>query len=261
MTPRVARLFSRLTPVVAVIHAAPSPGVPGASTVRASVERAVMEARMLVELGVDGLLVENAHDAPAVAEDDLGHEVVAYLTRVAAAVKREAGRLPVGVRVVDGSGRVATAVAHGAGCDFVRAAGWSGDAAAAGRLHRYAHAIGAGALPVFADLRPRDAETAADLVAATETARPAALVVLGPRVGQRPADGVIEAAADAARLPLFCGGGFHAGNLASVLSAVDGFFVGSGIKEDGRWQGPVCEARVSALVGAVEYARGQEVRQ
>lgn len=261
MPQRVARLFPRLKPVVAVIHAAPSPGMPGAAGVRASVDRAVAEARMLIGLGVDGLLVENTHDAPFVVEAEIGHEVVAYLTRVAAAIKRHAGRVPVGVRVIEGSGHVAIAVAHGAGCDFVRAAGWAEDGAAAGRVHRYAHAIGADALPIFADIRPADAEAAERLVAAAEAARPAALVVLGPRARQPPVAGVVLAAARAATLPVFCGGGFHAGNLASVLADVDGFFVGGGIKEDGRWQAPVCEPRVHALIGAVEYARGQEVRQ
>ena len=216
---------------------------------------------MLIDLGVDGLLVENAHDAPAVAEADLGHEVVAYLTRIAAAVKRHAGRLPVGVRVVDGSGRAALAIANGAGCDFVRAEGWAADPAAAGRFHRYARQIGAEALVVFADLRPADADTAEALVEATERARPDALVVLGPRVGQTPDDDVLAATAAAAHLPTFCGGGFHAGNLVAVLDRVHGVFVGSGLKEHGRWQAPVCEQRVHALVGAVEYARGQEVRQ
>ncbi len=261
MLHRAARLFSRPKPVIAVLHAGPSPGVPGATDVRSAVDRVVAEARMLIELGVDGLLVENAHDVPAVAEADLGHEVVAYLTRVAAAVKRHAGRLPVGVRVVEGSGRVALAIAHGAGCDFVRAAGWAADPAAAGRFHRYAHQIGATALPVFADIRPTDRASADDLVEAVERAKPDALVVLGPRAGETPDAGVVEAAADAARLPTFCGGGFHAGNVPAMLGSVDGFFVGSGLKENGRWQAPVCEERVHALIGAVEYARGQEVRQ
>ncbi|HEX8385090.1 MAG TPA: BtpA/SgcQ family protein, partial [Rubricoccaceae bacterium] len=167
MPQRVARLFPRLKPVIAVLHAGPSPGVPGSADVRSSVDRAVAEARMLIEMGVDGLLIENAHDAPAVAEADLGPEVVAYLTRVAAAVKRHAGRLPVGVRVVEGSGRIAVAVANGAGCDFVRAEGWAVDPAAAGRYHRYARQIGADALPVFADVRPDGLESVEALVAAT----------------------------------------------------------------------------------------------
>ncbi|HEX9952479.1 MAG TPA: BtpA/SgcQ family protein, partial [Rubricoccaceae bacterium] len=62
-------------------------------------------------------------------------------------------------------------------------------------------------------------------------------------------------------LPVFCGGGVHADNITRVLASADGVFVGSGLKEHGRWQAPVCEPRVHALIGAVEYARGQEVRQ
>ena len=261
MPQRAAHLFPRPTPVVAVLHAGPSPGVPGAADVRASVDRAVAEARTLIALGVDGLLVENAHDAPAVTEDETGHEVVAYLTRVAAAVKRHAGRLPVGVRVVEGTGRVAMAVAHGAGCDFVRAAGWPEDPAAAGRLHRYARLIGAENLLVFADLRPTPATDLEALVAALEHGRPSALVVLGPSVGRTPGAAVVAQVAGLASLPVFCGGGYDAENVADVLGAASGVFVGSGIKENGRWQAPVCEQRVRALVGEVEYARGQEVRQ
>ena len=261
MPQRADLLFPRPTPVVAVLHAGPSPGVPGAADVRASVDRAVAEARTLIALGVDGLLVENAYDVPAVAEAETGHEVVAYLTRVAAAVKRHAGRLPVGVRVVEGTGRVALAVAHGAGCDFVRAAGWDADPAAAGRLHRYASQIGAEAVLVFADLRPPPSADLAALVTALEHARPHALVVLGPSVGRTPDPSDVAEIARRSALPTFCGGGYDADNVSDVLSVVSGVFVGAGIKEHGRWQAPVCEQRVHALVGAVEYARGQEVRQ
>ena len=261
MPQRTAHLFPRPTPVVAVLHAGPSPGVPGAGDVRASVDRAVAEARTLVALGVDGLLVENAHDAPAVAEAETGHEVVAYLTRVAAAVKRHAGRLPVGVRVVEGTGRVALAVALGAGCDFIRAAGWDTDPAAAGRLHRYARQIGAENLLVFADLRPTPTSDLEALVAAVENGRPSALVVLGPSVGRAPDSAVVRHIAGLSALPTFCGGGYCAENVGDVLGVVGGVFVGAGIKEHGRWQAPVCEQRVRALVGEVEYARGQEVRQ
>ena len=257
MSTDVRELFARPKPVVAVIHAGPSPGVPGSGNVQAAVDRAVAEARLLVELGVDGLLVENAHDAPAPAET--GPEVVAYLAHVAVAVRRYAGGLPVGVRVLDDA-LAACAVAHGAGCDFVRVDGWAEDSAAAGRFHRYRASLGAGPLPVLADVRPASAADVARLVAAAEATRPDALVVLGPAVGRTPPDGVVEAAA-AATLPVFCGGGLDGDNLHDFVDAADGFLVGSGLKEARRWQGPVCEPRVRALIGAVEYARGQEVRQ
>ena len=252
-------LFPRPKPVVAVLHVGPSPGVPGSRDVGAAVDRAVAEARLLVDLGVDGLLVENAHDAPGVPEDEVGPEVVAFMTRVAAAVRRHAGRLPVGVRVLHAD-RAALAVAHAAGCHFVRVDGWSGGSAAAGRFHRYRAAIGAG-VHVLADLRPAGPGDVAALVEGVEAGRPDALLVLGPAVGRPPRPGVVEAARDATGLPLFCGGGLDAETLPDVLDLADGFLVGSGLKEGGRWRAPVSEPRVRALVGAAEYARGQEVSQ
>ena len=252
-------LFPRAKPIVAVVHAGASPGVPGSQSVRAAVDRAVAETRLLVELGVDGLLVENAHDAPALDDDETGPEVIAYMTTVALAVRRNAGRLPVGVRVLRAD-RVALAVALAAGCDFVRADGWAHDPGQAARFHRYRESVGASGLPVLADLRPTDADDVETLVAAAEAARPDALLVLGPAVGRRPADGAVGAARRATLLPLFCGGGIDGANLPEYLDA-DGFLVGSGLKENRRWQAPVCEPFVRSLVGAVEYARGQEVRQ
>ena len=253
-------LFPRPKPVVAVLHVGASPGVPGSRGVAAAVDRAVAEARLLVELGVDGLLVENAHDAPTPHEDEMGPEVVAYMTRVAVAVRQNAARLPVGVRVLDGE-RAALAVAHAAGCAFVRVDGWAADPAAAGRFHRYRQSLGGQPVPVLADLRPATADDVSALVEATEAARPDALLVLGPAVGRRPVAGAVGAASAASRLPLFCGGGLDGSNLADYVDDADGFLVGSGLKEDRRWQAPVCEPFVRALVGAAEYARGQEVRQ
>ena len=254
------RLFDRPKPVVAVIHVGPSPGVPGSMSVKVAVDRAVAEARLLLDLGVDGLLVENAHDAPALHEDETGPEVVAYMTRVAEAVRRSANRRPVGVRLLNAD-RAALAVANAAGCHFVRVDGWAADPAAAGRFHRYRQAIDPAGLPVIADVRPRDADEVQALVAATEAARPDALLVLGPSVGQSPEPGVVERACEETEYPLFCGGGLGGDNLLDFVNDADGFFIGSGLKEAGRWQAPVCESRVRALVGAVEYARGQEVRQ
>ncbi|MEM0961264.1 MAG: BtpA/SgcQ family protein [Bacteroidota bacterium] len=253
-------LFSRPKPIVAVIHVSPSPGVPGSRDVQAAVDRAVAESRLLVELGVDGLLVENAHDAPALGDEETGPEVVAYMTRVAVSVKRNASRLPVGVRVLNAD-RAALAVAHAAGCHFVRVDHWADDPTSAGRFHRYRETLGGDPIPVLADIRPASVEGVPSLVAATEAAKPDALVVLGPAVGLSPPPGVVEAACDEATLPLFCGGGLGGDNLLDYVEAADGFLVGSGLKEEGRWQGPVCEPNVRALIGAVEYARGQEVRQ
>ena len=88
------RLFVHAKPVVAVLHVGPSPGVMGSAAVDCAVRRAVAEARLLAELGVDGFLMENTHDVPGVPERAMGPEVAAFLTRVAGGVRRGTPRQP-----------------------------------------------------------------------------------------------------------------------------------------------------------------------
>ncbi|HLT48131.1 MAG TPA: BtpA/SgcQ family protein [Rubricoccaceae bacterium] len=268
------RLFSRPKPVIAMIHTGPSPGVPGSRGVECAVERAVAEARLYAELGVDGLLVENMHDFPTVHERAMGPEVVAFMTRIACTVKRHVGRLPVGVQVLFQANRTALAVAHAAGCDFVRAEGWThahvsdkGIAEAnAGEVLRYRKAIGADRIPVYADVRKKHAAhawtadlTIAELAAAAEMHRADGLVVTGSATGHAPDPDDLRAVVGATDLPVLIGSGLTAENFPDYVDLADGFIIGSAFKENGDWRAPVCEERVRRLIGAVEYARGQEV--
>ena len=109
---------------MAVLHVGPSPGVAPLSFTDCAVRRAVAEARLLADAGVSGFLVENTHDAPGVPERMMGPEIAAYLTRIAAAVRREVPRLPLGVIVRPRAGRVAMAVALAVDGAFVAVGGW-----------------------------------------------------------------------------------------------------------------------------------------
>lgn len=69
-------------PVVGMVHLPPLPGAPGWSDdVERIVERALDDARLLAEGGVDGLLVENYGDAPFHPEA-VPPETVAAMSRV-----------------------------------------------------------------------------------------------------------------------------------------------------------------------------------
>ncbi len=268
------RLFKRPKPVIAMIHTGPSPGVPGCCGVQCAVERAVAEARLFAELGVDGLVVENMHDFPCVHERDFGPEVAAFMTRVACSVKRHVGRMPVGVQVLFQGNRTAIAVAHASGCDFIRAEGWThahvsdkGIAeACAGDVLRYRKAIGADRIPVLADVQKKHAShtwtadlTIADLASSTQQHRADALVVTGTTTGSAPLRDELVEVSEATGLPIFIGSGLNADNFTDYVDLADGFIIGSAFKENGDWSAPVCETRVRQLVGAVEYSRGQEV--
>jgi len=263
-------LFAKHRPVIAMIHTGPSPGVPGFLCVDSAVERAVAETEVFVRAGVDGILVENMHDFPCEHEREMGPEIAAFMTRVAYAVKRRAQKRPVGIQVLFQANRTALDVALAVGCDFVRAEGWTyahisdkGLAeASAGSVVRYRQKIGAGHIPVFADVRKKHASHAltADLKL-SEVARGMALhradgiIVTGDHTGLPPKIDDLQTVRASSQLPLLVGSGVTADNIRDLFLLADGFIVGSTLKEDGAWDAPVCEARVDAVVAAAEQAR------
>lgn len=257
-----------------MIHTGPSPGVHGCRGVRCAVERAVAEARLFAELGVDGVIVENMHDFPCVHEREMGPEVAAFMTRVTCAVKRHVGRLPVGVQVLFQANRTALAVAYASGADFVRAEGWThahisdkGIAeACAGEVLRYRKCIGADRIPILADIKKKHASHAwtADLTLnelsyAAEMHCADSVIVTGSLTGRPPEINDLAEARSATSLPVFIGSGLTSDNFSDYVDHADGFIIGSAFKENSDWRAPVCETRVRKLIGTVEYARGQEV--
>ncbi len=270
MMKTMSRIFRQPKPILAMIHTGPSPGAPGYRAVDCAVERAVAEAKLYAELGVDGLLIENMHDFPCVHEREQGPEVAAFMTRVAVSVKRQVGQMPVGLQVLFQANKTALAVALAAQCDFVRAEGWTyahvsdkGIAeACAGEVLRYRQAIGADRIPVFCDVKKKHAAHAwtadvsvSEMAEMMELHRADGVVVTGTRTGEEPDPTDLLAVREATPLPLLIGSGVTPDNVHRYLPLADGFIVGSAFKEGGQWHAPVCEARVEALVEAVETER------
>ena len=270
MLRQMSRIFRRPKPVIAMLHTGPTPGAVGYHSVECSVERAVLEARVYIEHGVDALLLENMHDFPCVHEREQGPEVAAFMTRVLAAVKRHARATPVGVQVLFQANRTALAVALAGGGSFIRAEGWThahvsdkGIAeASAGATLRYRKQIGADHLPVFADVKKKHASHAwtadlsiADVAAQMELHRADGLVVTGSTTGEAPDPDELAAVREATHLPVLVGSGVDAENLADYAEHADGFIIGSTFKERGAWNAPVCEDRVAAVMDVVSRVR------
>ncbi len=272
-------LFEKPKPLIAMIHTGPCPGVPGFLCMESAVERAAAEAEVYLRAGVDGILIENMHDFPCVHEREMGPEIAAYMTRVAYAVKRRARYTPVGLHVLFQANKTALAVAQAAGCDFIRVEGWThahvadkGMAeASAGQVIRYRNQIGANGIPIFADVKKKHASHAltgdlkvADIAKGLSLHQADAVIVSGVHTGEPPAVKDLNAVAEATDLPLLVGSGTRPDNVSDLYPLVDGFIVGSALKENGAWDAPVCDRRVERLVAAVEQARtvhGAEIMQ
>jgi len=265
-----ATLFEKPKPIIAMIHTGPSPGVPGFICMQSAVERAVAETEVYLSAGVDGILIENMFDFPCVHEREMGPEVAASMTRVAYAVKRRARYTPVGVHVLFQGNKTALAVAVAAGCDFIRAEGWTyahvsdkGIAeASAGSVVRYRHHIGARNIPIFADVKKKHAAHALTgdlgigaLARGMALHQADAVIVTGAHTGEAPDPDDLAAVRNATDLPLLVGSGTTAETYGALFSRVDGFIVGSALKEESRWDAPVCEKRVRRLMAAAEQLR------
>ncbi|HEY3358255.1 MAG TPA: BtpA/SgcQ family protein [Polyangia bacterium] len=259
----ITSLFAAPRALIGMIHVGALPGTPAASApLERLVETAVAEARAYRAAGYDAVMIENMHDRPYL-KGAVGPEVVAGMTAVGREVRREAD-LPLGVQVLAGANREALAVALASGASFARVEGFVFAHVAdegliescAGELLRYRHAIGAGAVRVFADIKKKHSAHAitAD-VSLAETARAAeffladGVIVTGAATGHAADPAEVEAAAGACGLPVLVGSGVTPENLA-VYAAADGVIVGSFVKRDGVWSNPLDPARLAAVVRA-----------
>ncbi|MEE8170049.1 MAG: BtpA/SgcQ family protein, partial [Phycisphaerae bacterium] len=248
--------------LIGMIHVGALPGTPRASrSVRELIAAAVDEARMLVDGGVNAILLENMHDVPYL-KTRVGPEIVAALTAVCAAV-RGCVSLPLGVQVLAGANRQALAVAHAAGCEFIRCEGFVFAHVAdeglmpdadAGRLLRYRRRIGAEAVAVVADIKKKHSAHAitAD-VDLKETARAAeffgadGVVVTGIATGRPTDPHDVQCVTEAVDLPVAIGSGLTPEDLARYWPIADLFIVGSFVKQDGVWSNPIDAGRLGAF--------------
>ncbi|HEY0726888.1 MAG TPA: BtpA/SgcQ family protein, partial [Pyrinomonadaceae bacterium] len=258
----MASLFSRPKPVIGVIHVGALPGTPRSSqSVSELISLARDEAKLYRESGVDGVIVENMHDVPYL-RGEVGPEIVAAMTAIAAEVKRECG-LPVGVQLLAGANIEAMAVAHAADLDFIRAEGYAyahvADEgliqASAAKLLRYRRMIGATRVQVWTDVKKKHAAHAitAD-VSLGETAETVefmgadCVIVTGSATGKPPNVADVREAKSHCHLPVFLGSGITQNNVSEFYNHADGFIIGSAFKLDGLWSNTVDPARVATFL-------------
>src|SRR5688500_3339384 len=260
----VKTLFGVPRALVGVIHAAALPGTPGSRlSVKEIARAAATEAEIYAAAGFHGLILENTHDRPYLKGAAVGPEIAAALGVVGAEIRR-ACPLPLGVQVLAGANRAAIAVAHACGASFVRAEGFVFAHVAdegliessAGDLLRYRRTLGAENVVVFADIKKKHSAHAitAD-VDIVETAKAAeffsvdGVVVSGTSTGAPCDADEVRAVSAAVGVPTFIGSGITPENIA-LYHGADAFFVGSSVKANGIWSGPLDTARTSAVVAA-----------
>ncbi len=253
--------------VVAMVHVSALPGTPEyEGRFELVVEKAMAEALLYAECGVDAVMIENMHDRPYLKGAAVGHEITAAMAVLGREVRR-ACKLPVGLQILAGANQQALAAALAGGLDFIRAEGYVFAHVAdeglmesdAGALLRYRRQIGAAKVQILTDIKKKHSSHAltGDLSLA-ETAEAArffqsgGLIVTGAATGKQADLDDVRAAKEAAPdLPVLVGSGITDRNVRTYLEVADGVIVGSFLKRDGDWRQPVEGERVQQLMKAV----------
>lgn len=250
--------------VIGVLHLPPLPGAPGASDPIGRIKATVCEeARLLADVGYDGLIIENFGDAPFFAEKVPPHTVAA-MTVVARAVLKMVN-LPLGINVLRNDAFSALAIAQATGAAFVRVNVLTGVYATdqgmiegrAAEVIRYRARIDSTAR-IFADVHVKHATAVSQpdvVLAAEETAyrgRADALILTGSTTG-READleqvrRVREAVPDR---PIVIGSGITPETIGAALEQADGVIVGTALKVAGQTTNPIDPERARSLIRAV----------
>lgn len=227
-------------------------------------EAALGDARVLVEEGIDAVLVENYADVPFTT-GRVEAATVAAMAAVAREIRRAFPGTPLGVNVLKNDGRAALAVAVAAGGDFIRVNVHAGAVLAdqgivqtdAYNLLRDRRLLGAD-VQLLADVQGKHAvplgpveleQEARDLV---HRGLADALVVTGKATGEATAVSDVKRVRDAVRdVPVLVGSGVTPESAPELLSIADALIVGTFVKRDGNVDLPVDPARVRRLVAAV----------
>ena len=266
----LVELFETEKPIIGMVHLWPLPGSPGYAGhgMDTILQQARRDAELLLEGGVDGLIVENMWDLPYYVGSDVQLEAVTAQA-VAAHAIAEMVDVPVGVNVIHNGWEAELAIAVAAGLDFMRiciltgARLWdTGDlnAGCAADLLRRRRELGAEHLKLFADVDKKhsvpfpglDLETHIEW---TEFYRADALIVSGRMTGDAPPLDKVRRAREAATRPILMGSGTTAENIADFLQYADGAIVGSSLKADGVAENPVDIGRVQRYMAAVRRVR------
>ncbi|MEW5976703.1 MAG: BtpA/SgcQ family protein [Acidobacteriota bacterium] len=256
-------LFSRPKPLIAVVHLLPLPGSPHAtSSLKTVLDRALSDARLLADNGVDGLLVENYGDAPFHPEA-VDPCTVAAMAVIASAVRQQHPKLPLGINVLRNDASAALAIATAVEGRFIRVNVHTGtmltdQGVLQGRAHqtlRQRAALGQD-IRILADVAVKHATLPApaplaNLAADTYRRGLAdALIVTGPATASAANPSDLEAVRTAVpEAALLTGSGVTPENLATILPLCDGVIVGSSLKRNGIALNEVEAERVRKLVG------------
>ncbi len=248
--------------VIGMIHVPALPGTPNNSmTPREIIKRAVAEAGVYNDCGIDSVAIENMHDVPYLNRN-VGPEITSIMSVIGYEIKTKYD-LTCGIQILAGANKDALAAAYAAGLDFIRAEGFVFAHVAdegimysdAAELLRYRKSIGADSVSIFTDIKKKHSSHAitsdasiVDTAKAAEFFNSDGIIVTGSSTGAEADINELTETAKSVNLPVIIGSGITEKNLEQYYPLADAFIVGSGFKLGGVWSNKISRDRVKRFI-------------
>ena len=262
MTPKFQKIFGNRKVVIGMIHLQALPGTPKyTGNVAQIIQKALDEARIYQQAGIDALMIENMHDVPY-TKNDVGHEISSLMALTAYLIKQETG-LPLGIQILAGANKAALAAAHSAGADFIRAEGFVYGHLAdegyidsqAAELLRYRKNLGAEHIAIFTDIKKKHSSHAltsdldiTEIAHAAEFFLSDGLIITGMHTGDTADLNELKKVKNTTNLPVLVGSGVNLENILDYWVIADALIIGSYFKKDGFWANAIEQKKVKALM-------------
>lgn len=253
--------------IIGCVHLLPTVGAALYNNNREEIyTKALYEASILVENGVDALIIENFRDRPHFP-GRVPVTTVATMAAVAREIKNRV-KVPIGIAVLRNDASAAMGIAAAIGADFIRVNVHVGNALSAqGFLEgesyntlRMKNNLNA-QVEIFADAMVKHAQPLTytkledEIYDLNEICN--GIIVSGTLTGIETNQDDVVLAKSRSKLPIIIGSGITEDNIEKVFSIADGFIVGSYFKEDGIANNSIDPHRVKSFMKKVNYLRTQ----
>lgn len=260
--------FGVKLPVIGVVHLMSLPGSPlySGASLREISEKAVKNARIMADNGINGLIIENFGDKMFLKT--VGPETVASMTYIAKDIKDEV-KIPIGICALQSDAIASIAIAKAVDGAFVRipyytetsivdAGTMESIAASALRYRKFLDAN----VRIFADvhikhsypLMQRPIEYAAE--DSYHRGLADAVIITGRKTGGNTNPEDVRRVKDALpELPLVVGSGVTEENVDRYINMVGAIIVATGLNVDGRVEAEPDPMRIKSFVGKIKEFR------
>ena len=255
--------------IIGMVHVDALPGTPNNKySISQIISKAVQEAKLYEQNGLDAIILENMHDVPYLNRI-VGPEITASMTAITSNVKKNIS-IPCGVQILAGANLEALAIAQASGCEFIRVEGfvYSHIAdeglmnACAGELMRYRKMIGAEDIAVFADIKKKHSSHSitsdldiTDFAEACKFFLADGIIITGRSTSEEADINELQKVHEACDFPILIGSGITINNIEKYWEYANGFIIGSHFKKEGKWQNAVSADRIKSFLQHVSNLR------